>query len=61
MSMTALSADGSRLAVEIFMHSPDTVAALNTAYQKWYEHGLDVQLDNLGYPGGAQRRRSLPG
>lgn len=50
-NITELSADGSRLMAEIFMNSPEGLQALQTAYQKWYEHGLDVQLDNLGYLG----------
>jgi len=50
-NITELSADGSRLMAEIFMNSPEGLQALQTAYEKWYEHGLDVQLDNLGYLG----------
>jgi methyltransferase (TIGR00027 family) len=50
-NVTALSADGSRLVTEIFMHTPDAVAALDAANQKWYQRGLDVRLDNLGYLG----------
>jgi methyltransferase (TIGR00027 family) len=50
-NITELSADGSRLMAEIFMNSPEGLQALQTAYQNWYEHGLDVQLDNLGYLG----------
>jgi methyltransferase (TIGR00027 family) len=50
-NITELSADGSRLMAEIFMNSPEGLQALQTAYQKWYENGLDVQLDNLGYLG----------
>lgn len=50
-NITALSADGSRLMVEIFCNSQETLRALQAANHKWYEHGLDVELDNLGYPG----------
>ena len=50
-NITALSADGCRLMVEIFMNTPETLQALQAANQRWYEHGLDVELDNLGYPG----------
>lgn len=50
-NVTALSADGSRLMVELFCNSQETLQALQAANHKWYEHGLDVELDNLGYPG----------
>ncbi|AKN17966.1 hypothetical protein MHAE_16431 [Mycobacterium haemophilum DSM 44634] len=50
-NITALSADGSRLVAETFLNSPDALQALEAANQKWYAHGLDVVLDNLGYPG----------
>jgi methyltransferase (TIGR00027 family) len=48
-NITELSADRSKLVAEIFMNSPEGLQALQTANRKWYEHGLDVQLDNLGY------------
>ena len=47
----ALSADGSRLVAEVFMNSAANVAALNGATQKWVDNGLDVPLQNLGFPG----------
>lgn len=52
-NVTALSADGSRLMVEIFWNSPKAQQIMQAASQKWYQHGLDVELDldNLGYPG----------
>jgi methyltransferase (TIGR00027 family) len=50
-NVTALSADGSRLVAETFMYSPEALEAVQAANQRWYEHGLDVALDNLGYPG----------
>jgi len=50
-NITALSADGSRLVAEIFLNSPANQRALNAAIQNWREHGLDVELENLGFPG----------
>ena len=52
-NVTALSADGSQLMVEIFWNSPHALQIMQAASQKWYQHGLDVELDfdNLGYPG----------
>jgi methyltransferase (TIGR00027 family) len=50
-SITALSADGSRLVAEVFLNSGANQQALNAATQKWRENGLDVALDNLGFPG----------
>jgi len=50
-NVTALSADGSQLVVEVFMNSGANLAALNGAIRKWQENGLDVALENLGFPG----------
>jgi methyltransferase (TIGR00027 family) len=50
-NITALSADGSQLVAEIFLNSAANQQALNAAAQKWRENGLDVALDNLGFPG----------
>ncbi len=50
-NVTALSADGSQLVAEVFLNSPANQQALNGAIHKWQEHGLDVALDNLGFPG----------
>ncbi len=50
-NITALSADGSRLVAEIFMSNMQTMQTLQAATQKWYEHGLDVEIDSLGYVG----------
>jgi methyltransferase (TIGR00027 family) len=52
-NVTELSADGSRLIVEIFWNSPEAAEIMRAASQKWYEHGLDVELDldSLGYLG----------
>jgi methyltransferase (TIGR00027 family) len=50
-NVTALSAHGSRLVAEIFLNIGANLQALNAATQKWRESGLDVELDNLGFPG----------
>ena len=50
-NITALSADGSQLVAEIFLNSAANQQALNAATQKWRESGLDVELQNLGFPG----------
>jgi methyltransferase (TIGR00027 family) len=50
-NITALSADGSALVAEIFLNSAANQQALNGATQKWRENGLDVELENLGFPG----------
>ena len=50
-NITALSADGSRLVAEVFVNSSISGAALNAATRKWRERGLDIELDNLGFPG----------
>ena len=50
-SITALSADGSQLVAEVFLNSSPNLQALNGATQKWREQGLDVELENLGFPG----------
>jgi methyltransferase (TIGR00027 family) len=50
-NVNALSADGSRLVAEIFGNSGANLQALNAATQKWQENGLDVELQNLGFPG----------
>jgi methyltransferase (TIGR00027 family) len=47
--ITALSADGSRLVAEVFLNSPNSQQIHQAATQRWYQHGLDVQLDDLGY------------
>jgi methyltransferase (TIGR00027 family) len=48
-SITALSAEGSRLMAEIFMNNVQTMQTLQAATQKWYQHGLAVAIDQLGY------------
>ena len=55
--VTALSAKGSRLAVEVFVDSsqPDAEQShdvLQTATERWREHGFDLELSDLGYDGG---------
>jgi methyltransferase (TIGR00027 family) len=50
-NVTALSADGSRLVAEVFGNSGANLQALNAATQKWQDNGLDVELQNLGFPG----------
>ncbi len=50
-NITALSADGSRLVAEVFLNCAANLQALNAATGKWRENGLDVELENLGFPG----------
>jgi methyltransferase (TIGR00027 family) len=49
--ITTLSADGSRLVAEVFLNSSSNQQALNGAAERWREHGLDIELDDLGFPG----------
>ncbi|MGH3633852.1 class I SAM-dependent methyltransferase [Mycobacterium sp.] len=49
--ITALSADVSRLMVEVLWNSPDSQQILQAATQRWYQHGLDIRLEDLGYFG----------
>jgi methyltransferase (TIGR00027 family) len=50
-NITALSADGSQLVAEIFINTGCNQHALDSASQRWREKGLDVALDDLGFPG----------
>ncbi|MEY8017808.1 class I SAM-dependent methyltransferase [Mycobacterium servetii] len=50
-NITELSADGSRLVAEVFLNSGVNAQALNAAAARWQENGLDVALDDLGFPG----------
>jgi methyltransferase (TIGR00027 family) len=50
-NITALSADGSRLVVEIFLSSPESLEVMHASSEKWYEHGLDAHIDDLWYGG----------
>ncbi|HEY0228151.1 MAG TPA: class I SAM-dependent methyltransferase [Mycobacterium sp.] len=49
--ITELSADGSQLVAEVFINSGTSGDALNEATKKWQDAGLDVALDDLGFPG----------
>ncbi|MCV7379075.1 SAM-dependent methyltransferase [Mycobacterium alsense] len=49
--VTELSADGSRLVAEVFHNTGVSGDALNAAGERWRENGLDVALDDLGFPG----------
>ena len=50
-NVTALSAEGSQLVAEVFLNSGANQQALNAATGRWRENGLDVELENLGFPG----------
>ncbi|MCV7031002.1 class I SAM-dependent methyltransferase [Mycobacterium sherrisii] len=50
-NITALSADGSQLVAEVFTNTGSNQNALNSASQRWRDHGLDIALDDLGFPG----------
>jgi methyltransferase (TIGR00027 family) len=50
--ITALSADGSQLVAEVFFSAPASRELYDAIFARWYEHGLDVEMDRLGYPGG---------
>ncbi|BBX61603.1 putative S-adenosyl-L-methionine-dependent methyltransferase [Mycobacterium saskatchewanense] len=53
-NITQLSAPGSRLAAEIFVNPPDANGdqapdLLQTASERWREHGFDIELSDLRY------------
>ena len=56
-NITALSADGSRLAAEIFLNnSADadgerTRESMEAVTQRWRDNGFDLEIADLGYPG----------
>jgi methyltransferase (TIGR00027 family) len=50
-NITGLSAAGSRLVAEKFLGTPESVAIMNTAAQKWYQLGLNAHIDDLWYTG----------
>jgi methyltransferase (TIGR00027 family) len=50
-NVTALSADGSRLVAEVFVNTGVSGDALSGASRRWADHGLDVELGDLGFPG----------
>jgi methyltransferase (TIGR00027 family) len=49
--ITELSPDGSQLVAEVFVNTGNSGDALNEATRKWQDSGLDVVLDDLGFPG----------
>ncbi|KQH75017.1 SAM-dependent methyltransferase [Mycobacterium gordonae] len=50
-NISALSAAGSRLLAEVFFAAPASRELYDAIFARWYEHGLDVEMDRLGYPG----------
>ncbi|OBK20532.1 SAM-dependent methyltransferase [Mycobacterium asiaticum] len=46
-----LSADGSALVAEVFFSAPASRELYDAIFGRWYEHGLDVEMDRLGFPG----------
>jgi methyltransferase (TIGR00027 family) len=50
-NITGLSAQGSRLVVEIFLSSPESLEVMHASSEKWYQHGLDARIDDLWYSG----------
>ncbi len=50
-NITELSAPGSRLVVEIFLSSPESLQVMHASSEKWYQHGLDARIDDLWYGG----------
>ncbi|WP_205876725.1 SAM-dependent methyltransferase [Mycobacterium camsae] len=50
-NISALSADGSHLLAEVFFSAPASRELYDAIFARWYEHGLDVEMDRLGYPG----------
>lgn len=50
-NISALSADGSQLLAEVFFSAPASRELYDAIFARWYEHGLDVEMDRLGYPG----------
>ncbi|UQX12785.1 class I SAM-dependent methyltransferase [Candidatus Mycobacterium methanotrophicum] len=50
-NITALSALDSRLAANTFWDTPESQKVGRAAFQRWYECGLDVKLDDLCCPG----------
>lgn len=50
-NITALSADGSQLVVEVFANTGISGDALNAASEKWRRNGLDIALGELGFAG----------
>ncbi|MCV7197644.1 class I SAM-dependent methyltransferase [Mycobacterium angelicum] len=50
-SITELSADGSQLIAEVFFSAPASRELFDAIYQRWYDHGLDISIQELGFPG----------
>jgi methyltransferase (TIGR00027 family) len=50
-NITGLSADGSQLVAEVFFSAPASRELYDAIFHRWYEHGLNVEMDRLGYPG----------
>lgn len=53
-NVTRLSANGSRLAAEIFVNSTDGAQSqniLDNAVARWRDHGFDIEVSELGYDG----------
>jgi len=50
-NISAHSAAGSRLLAEVFFAAPASRELYDAIFARWYEHGLDVEMDRLGYPG----------
>ncbi|WP_191497024.1 class I SAM-dependent methyltransferase [Mycobacterium simulans] len=50
-NITELSADGSQLVAEVFFSAPASRELFDAIYQRWYEHGLDIDIERLGFPG----------
>ncbi|ORA15252.1 class I SAM-dependent methyltransferase [Mycobacterium asiaticum] len=49
--ISMLSADGSQLVAEVFFSAPASRELYDAIFARWYEHGLDVEMDRLGFPG----------
>lgn len=50
-NVSALSTAGSRLVAEVFFSAPASRELYDAIFARWYEHGLDVEMDRLGFPG----------
>ncbi len=50
-NISALSADSSQLLAEVFFSAPASRELYDAILGRWYEHGLDVEMDRLGCPG----------
>lgn len=50
-NITELSADGSQLIAEVFFSAPASRELFDAIYQRWYDHGLDINIQELGFPG----------